>query len=88
MRYALVLTLLLSLPCWTQTTTTGQATTNTPCSIANTGSDNKIQINCGIGKEQGDRMLAILNKILADKLDTDVVMKKLDEITESLHRRD
>lgn len=85
MRYGFVLILLLSLPCWTQTTPTGQASTAAPCSIANTGSGNKIQINCGIGKEQGQKMIAILNKILADKLDTNVVMAKLDEILHAVN---
>jgi hypothetical protein len=79
-RYSLVLILLTSLRCWTQTTTTGEARTGGPCSVANTGSDNKIQISCGIGKEQGQQMLAILNKILTDHLDTNAVMTKLDEI--------
>lgn len=47
MRYSFVLVVLVSLRCWSQTTTTGQATSNQPCSIANTGSGNKINItNC------------------------------------------
>ena len=80
MRYSFILVLLISPPCWTQTATTGQATTNAPCSVANTGSDNKIQITCGIGKEQGQKMLAILNRILEDHLDPSAVMTKLDDI--------
>jgi hypothetical protein len=79
-----VLIFLLSLRCWTQATT-GQASTDAPCSIANSGSDNKIQINCGIGKDQGQKMIAILNKILADRLDADVVMAKLDEILHAVN---
>jgi len=57
------------------------ASTSAPCSPiapANTGS---ITINCpGISKEQGQKMLAILNKILANQLDPNLVMAKLDEI--------
>ena len=85
MRYTFVLMFLVSLPCWTQTTATGQATTNTPCSVANTGSDNKIQINCGIGKEQGQKIITILNKILANHIDTEAVMVKLDEILKAVN---
>jgi hypothetical protein len=77
--------LLVSLSCWTQATTTEEAVANGPCSIANSGSGNKIQINCGIGKEQGQKMLAILNKILAKQLDPDVVMAKLDEILKAVN---
>ncbi len=80
MRYSLVLVLLISLPCLSQTATTGQAITNQPCSIANTGTGNKIHINCGIGKEQGQKMLAILNKILVDRLDPREVMSALNQL--------
>jgi hypothetical protein len=82
LRFILVLFLLISPPSWTQTKTTGQASTNAPCSVANTGSDNKISIVCGIGKDQGRKMLAVLNKILANQLDTEKVMEKLDEIVQ------
>ena len=66
MKYSFLFVLLISIPCWTQTAATGQASTNEPCSVANTGSDNKIQINCGVGKEQGQKILAIVNKIVAN----------------------
>jgi hypothetical protein len=79
-RYSIVLVMLVCLPCWTQTTATGNASTSQPCSVANTGNGNKIQINCGIGKEQGEKVLAILNKIVANHLDPNAVMAKLDEI--------
>jgi hypothetical protein len=86
LRCGFALVLFISLPCWTQTTTTpGQANANAPCSVADTGSGNKIQINCGIGKEQGQKMLAILNKILAKQLDPDAVMAKLDEILHTVN---
>lgn len=59
---------------------TGTATAQGPCSVANTGGSNKFTINCGIGNEQGLKMLAILNQILTRQLDPAVVMDKLDEI--------
>jgi hypothetical protein len=53
MRYGLILTLLIAMPGWSQTTTTGQAETTGLCSPAVTGSGNMFTINCRIGKEQG-----------------------------------
>jgi len=50
--------------------------------LANTGSANKIQFNRGIGKVQGQKMLAILNKILANQLDSNAIMAKLDELSQ------
>lgn len=59
----------------------GSATANGMCSLANTGSSvSNVTIHCGIGQEQGQKMLAVLNKILANQLDFAVVMGKLDEI--------
>lgn|GEM_PF-4495929 len=82
MRFSLVLLILISVPCWSQTTNTGRAETKGPCSPANTGNNNRFTINCGsgIGKEQGDALLKILNKILNEKLDPTEVMNRLDEI--------
>lgn len=69
----------LTLPCFSQTTT-GPAITKGTCSPAVSGSKNTFTINCGVGKEQGEALLGILNKILADRLDLSMVMAKLDEI--------
>ena len=80
MRYGLILSLLVALPCWGQTTTTGKAESTGPCSPAVTGNENMFTINCGIGRAQGQKLLNILNKILANQLDPNVVMTKLDEI--------
>jgi hypothetical protein len=56
------------------------------CSINSNGNNNQLTIDCrGIGKEQGQKMLAILNKILANRLDTDAVMAKLDEILKAVN---
>jgi hypothetical protein len=42
-------------------------------------------MNCGIAKEQGEKMLAILIKVLANQIDPDAVMKKLDEILHAVN---
>lgn len=86
MRYSLVLLILLAIPCWSQTISTGKADTAGPCSPAVTGNDNQFRITCqGIGKEQGQKMLDILNKILANQLDPKAVMAKLDEILKAVN---
>src|SRR5712692_10282925 len=85
MRHILILPLLIALPCWSQTTKTGEATTKGPCSPAVTGNTNQFTINCPqIDQQQGQKMLAILNKILAKQLDPDAVMTKLDEISSGI----
>jgi|SRR5579872_1683570 len=84
MRYLCWL-ILTTLPCWSQTIPSTGHANSAPCSIANTGNGNKVQITCGIGKKQGDQMIAILNKILAEQLDPDAVMKKLDEILHAVN---
>jgi hypothetical protein len=87
MRYGLVLlVLIITMPCLAQTTQTGEAKTSGPCSPAVSGSNNQFSINCqGIGKEQGQKMLDILNKILANQLDPEAVMAKLDEILKAVN---
>jgi len=85
MRYALILSLLLAVPCLAQTTKTGGAKTTGPCSPAVSGSQNIFQINCGIDKQQGQKMIDILNKILANQLDPAAVMAKLDEILKAVN---
>jgi len=84
-RYCLILSLLMAIPCWSQTTATGKAETAGACSPAVTGSKNTFTINCGINKEQGQKMLVILNKILANQIDPDAVMAKLDEILKAVN---
>lgn len=66
-------------------TNTGNASANGMCSQANSysnGNNNRFIINCGIGKQQGAQMIAILNKILANtnQLPAGLVLSKLDEI--------
>jgi hypothetical protein len=87
MKYSLVLLMLLAIPCWSQTTT-GKAETTGPCSPAVTASNNQFTINCqGIDKEQGQKMLDILNKILNNQLDPKTVIEKLDEILKAVNQR-
>jgi hypothetical protein len=51
-----------------------------------TGNNNQFKIDCkNISKEQGAKMLEILNKILANQLDPDAVMAKLDEILKAVN---
>src|ERR1700687_2482479 len=62
------------------------ATTSAPCSPIAPDNTGTITINCsGISKEQGRKMLAILNKVLANQLDPNEVMAKLDEILHAVN---
>jgi hypothetical protein len=85
MKYGLILLILFAAPCWSQTTT-GPADTKGPCSPAVTGSQNTFTISCGIDKQQGRKMVNILNTILANQLDPQAVMSKLDEILRAVNR--
>src|ERR1039458_1707691 len=82
MKIALLLLLSLgSIPVLSQTSEIPvSATLKGNCDIANIGSDNTLTIKCGIGEEQGKKMVEILNKILANQIDSKAVMEKLDEI--------
>ena len=71
--------LVISLPSYAQT---GAATSNGTCSIANSGNNvESLTINCGIGKEQGQKIIDLLNHALASK-DTATINAKLDELLE------
>jgi hypothetical protein len=86
MRYTLVLFTLFSIPCWSQTA--GKAETSGPCSPAVSGNSNQFTIDRkGIDKEQGQKMLDILNKILANQIDPKAVNEKLDEILKLISQR-
>ena len=74
----IIFLLLFAIPLPAQT---GNANTNGPCSPAVTGNNNQFTIRCdGVSKAEGDKILAVMNKILANQLDTVTVLKKLDEI--------
>jgi hypothetical protein len=51
----------IAVPCVSQKVSTGTAETTGACSPAVTGSENTFTITCGIGKKQGQKILAILN---------------------------
>ncbi len=77
--------LIVAIPCRAQTPQAGEAKTKGPCSPAVTGNNNQFRINCqGLTKEQGKKMLDILNTILTNQLDPKEVMGKLDEILEAV----
>ena len=63
-----------------QSNSTGAAETKGACSPANTGDKNTFNIKCGIGKEQGDKIIKLLNEILIEHLDPGAVMTKLKNI--------
>jgi hypothetical protein len=80
MRRGLILSLLVAVSGSGCMTPAGQ--TKGLCSPATTSSTNQFVINCtAIGQEQGQKMVALLNKVLAKQLDPNVVMAKLDEIS-------
>jgi hypothetical protein len=79
-KYAPILLMLIATPCWAQATATGKADSAGPCSPAVSGNNNTFTINCGISHKQGQQMLNILNKVLANQIDPEAVMAKLDEI--------
>jgi len=72
--------ILFTIKAWGQTTTSGNAETKGACSPAIPGHNNNVRIDCKIDSEQGKRMVEILNKILANQLDSTTVMGKLDEL--------
>jgi hypothetical protein len=61
-----------------QTQKTGNATATT-CSSATTGNNNKVVITCGIGREQGKKIIEILNHALASR-DLATINSKMDEL--------
>jgi hypothetical protein len=86
MKLLLPVCFLLSFPAIAQSQSTkGPATTKGACSPANTGNDNTFVINCGIDKGQGAELIAIMNKILTNQLNSADVMAKLDEILRNVH---
>jgi hypothetical protein len=80
MRYTFALFLILiTLPMWGQTAATGNASTKGTCSPAVSGNNNTVVIKCTIDKAQGNKMVEILNKILASQ-DQATIIAKLDQI--------
>ena len=67
-----------------QSNSTGLAAPPGVCSPADTGSNDRFTITCGIGREQGEALLRIMNKILESQLDPSAVMGKLNEISSAI----
>ncbi|MCX6590870.1 MAG: hypothetical protein NTZ56_05040 [Acidobacteria bacterium] len=76
----LALSLLFAVAAAAQPSPTGPATAKGACSPANTGNNNTFQINCGVGQEQGEALLRLLNQVLEKQIDPAQLMAKLDEI--------
>ena len=65
--------------------TTAAPWTRGSCSPAVTGQNDQFTIHCpGMTNEQGEKLLGIVNKILANELDPQLVLAKLDEIQRGL----
>jgi hypothetical protein len=82
-----ILLALISLPCRSQQPTASprgaaiEASSVSPCRLVVSTQNDQFTINCqGVAKEQADKLTAIVNKILANKLDPQLVMTKLDEM--------
>jgi hypothetical protein len=79
-----------------QTLSTAKSTSEelpASCSLSETKAKDQIVIKCqGMTPEQGERVstafsiLAVMNKLLEDKLDPELVTSKLDELTKSATR--
>ena len=67
-----------------QSNSTGLAAPPGVCSPADAGSNDRFTITCGIGREQGEALLRIMNKILESQLDPSAVMGKLNEISSAI----
>jgi hypothetical protein len=81
MKSILLTLILVTLPCLAQTppTSSGKAETKGTCSPAVTGNKNTFVITCGIGQQQGDKIIALLNTVLANR-DMASINGKLDEL--------
>lgn len=76
----------IAVPCMGQGQS-GNAETKGTCSPAVSGNNNQVSIRCqGISEEQAKRMTSILNKVLANQIDPDLVMGKLDEIEKLINQ--
>ncbi len=63
------------------------ATTSAPCSPIAPNNTGSITISCpGISQDQGQKLIAILNKILAKQIDPETVLTKLDEIQSDVRK--
>ncbi len=67
-------------------TTTGKASSSGTCAVSHSGNNDVINIrNCGIGKQEADKIVAMLSAILANQKE-DTRDAKLDELLELAKR--
>jgi hypothetical protein len=64
-----------------QTTASGKASTTGPCSPATSGSHNQFFIKCVIAGPERKQVVALLNTVLASKIDIELLMKKVNEMS-------
>jgi hypothetical protein len=78
---AILITVVLQGPfALSQTTPAGKPPASGTCSAAHAGENNTYNINCnGIGVDQGQKIVDLLNKVLVNQ-DTTAVNSKLDEL--------
>jgi hypothetical protein len=81
-----LLLLLLAVSTSAQTPKTGNATAAGTCNLANSGSNvTHIHIDCGIGQQQGKKIIELLNRALGNK-DIAIINTKLDELIQVASR--
>ena len=77
----LLITCLFATPAFAKAQTASSGiTVSGKCNVVNRGNGNTIMIKCSANNEEGKKIVAILNKILANQIDPALVMAKLDEI--------
>jgi len=87
MKAAIVILLIAAfygLPAQSQTTKTGKATATGACAISHSGNNDTININiknCGIGPEQGKKIIELLDKLKDDR-SSEKFSEKLDQLIE------
>jgi hypothetical protein len=84
MKSALILLLLVTARSAQAQTITVKQDTPGPCSVSVSGNHNRVFTCQGFDEKKASQILAIVNRIAANQLDPDVVMRKLDEIQKSL----
>jgi hypothetical protein len=65
--------------------TTGKASANGTCNAVNTGNSSTLRVQCGVGKNQAEKIIRLLNAVLA-KRDALQINAKLDELLDIANR--
>ena len=81
MKLSIMLLLAFTVPCVAQIPAgpTSKAETKGDCSPSVTGNNNNFKFSCGVGKDQGKQIIALLNKLLAHN-DIATVIAKLNDM--------